>query len=64
MIKRLPGWANVIALALVYMIVGFIVKLLMARYSVAWQFVIIISIIHAGIYLAKWRFDHGNWNFW
>ena len=64
MIKRFPGWANWIALWLVYAIAGFTFKFLMHRYDVAWEYVIVIAGIHSAIYLCKWRFDNGNWKFW
>ena len=63
MIKQLPGWANWIALWLVYMFAGFTFYFILG-YEVDWRYIVVICALHAGIYLAKWRFNEGNWKFW
>ncbi len=63
MIKKWPGWFNWIALWGIYTIVAFIFKLILSRYPVAWQYIVVICAIHSGIYLAKWSYDKGHWSF-
>jgi len=45
------------------MITGFVFKFILG-YRVDWRYIVVIAAIHSGIYLAKWRFDEGNWRFW
>ena len=63
MIKKWPGWANWIALSLIYLITGLTFKFILSRYTVDWQYIVVIAGIHSGIYLAKWSYDKGHWRY-
>ena len=70
MINKIPGWLNMVLLWHIYFIVGLLVYgVLAVTKMVPWLWWVvgfewIMSAIHAGLYLAKWRFDKDGWRFW
>jgi hypothetical protein len=63
MIKSIPGWINFFLLWLFYFgVMWFIGWLFKAHYDL-W-YLGLITAVYSGSYLAKWRFDNGEWRFW
>ncbi len=73
MIKSLPGWANLLLLWVAYMVFGFgLFFLFQALAGSALKgaprlfivfYIILQTSLHAGMYLAKWRFWDGGFHF-
>ncbi len=73
MIKSLPGWANLLILWVVYMILGFgLFFLFLALSGITLNgaprlfivfYIFFQTSLHAGMYLAKWRFWDGGFHF-
>lgn len=74
MIKSFPGWVNYLLLWLGYMILGFTLYFLFSGLSGVYLkgierlfvvfYIFIMTAIHCGMYLAKWRYHNGDLKFW
>ena len=68
MIDRLPGWLNFLVLWLFYVLLSLGLILLwcyfVGKAPLLSEFVLLMSAVYAGGYLAKWRYQGGGWRFW
>lgn len=66
MIKEIPGWMNYLLLWIAYCVVGFfilgLIWVLFRKVPVI-GFLVISAMFHAGMYMAKWRYVNGKWQF-
>jgi len=64
MIKRLPGWANFLALWAFYFFLSWGISEL-SGWDADLRFIAFLTSIYCGGYLAKWRFyEKDGWRFW